>query len=104
PGGDLGDGQSLRAQLQHAPLGHIGDLLPAGERLLAVEGDLGDLLDQLGVRAVGADLQSGAGQLDVPPPGGEGADEHDLRGVGGDVGKPADPGGDVPPSGQVVHV
>src|SRR4249920_20000 len=102
--GDLDHGEAIVGQLDHAAFGDVEDLLAASAGHLAGEGDLGDLRDELGNRAVGNDLELAVFDLDVLPPGGEVAGINDLGRPGDDVVEAADACGDMRPGGEVGDV
>ena len=99
-GCDFDHRQPVLGQLDDAAFGDIEDLLAAFAGHLTGEGDLCDLRDELGDRAVGDDLELAVGDLDVLLAGGEVAGVNDLGRAGDDVVEAADAGSDMRPAGR----
>src|SRR5215207_511510 len=106
PRGDLDHGEPGLGQLDDATFGDVENVLPALTRHLTGEGDLGDLGNELGNRAVRDDVQPAIGDLDVLLAGSEVAGVDDLGCAGDDVVEAPDAGGDVRSGGKVrdVHI
>src|SRR5829696_7714573 len=106
PRGDLDHGEPGLGQLDDATFGDVENVLPASTRHLTGEGDLGDLGNELGNRAVRDDVQPAIGDLDVLLAGSEVAGVDDLGCAGDDVVEAPDAGGDVRSGGKVrdVHI
>lgn len=77
-GRDLGQRQTVGAQLEDAALGDVVHLLALRGRMGAREGAVLDLVHELARRPVAADLQLPAGDADIAFAGQEGPGEHDL--------------------------
>ena len=99
-GGQFDHGQPGGAQFEHASLGDIAHLLAAPPADAARPGDLGDLGQEFGDRAVPDDLQAAVGDSQVLAACGELAREDQVAGVRGDVGEPAHPGGHMGGAGH----
>ena len=91
PGGDLGHGQAVGQEPDHAALGHEDDLLSALERAPAAEGDVLDLRHEARVLALLHDHDVAVIDRD-PGAGGEVAGEDEVLRAGGDVDEATDPG------------
>ena len=83
-GSNLNELKSGVAELEYSALGDVLNLLAVLAGEVGGEGDLLNFLDELNA-AVGIDLQTGAGDLDVGLANGEGAHEEDLLCVLGDI-------------------
>ena len=85
PVGDLDQRHAVVGQREHRALGDEADLLAALARHAPAEGDLADLVDELRQRAVRADREPVAGEVELEPARGERADEVELPRARADV-------------------
>ena len=85
PGGDFDQGNALGTQLKHGALGDVQNRLMDLVGIIAGEGDVLDLLNELLLAALLSDDQLAVPALSLEALGGEGAAVDDLLGVLGDV-------------------